>query len=67
VTTEADRLGDAERFADAYDASPREHAAGKPLASEQHGAANEGQAHITVSFRVYRVTQQMPVLPVGFI
>ena len=49
VTTEADRHGDAERFADAYDAAQRQQAANEALITEQPGPAKEGQRRCAVS------------------
>ena len=62
VTTEADRHGDAERFADAYDVAQREHAVGQPLVVEQHGAVKDGRSHIAVSFAFVPNSQHMPAL-----
>ncbi len=48
VTTEADRHGDAERFADAYDAAQRQQAADQAPVIEQPGTATEEQRRCAV-------------------
>ena len=48
VTTEADRYGDAGRFADAFEAAVQQQTAEDGLASKQPGAAEEEQRHRAV-------------------